>query len=1171
MEWYEQDDTLARLKGCFRTLYRKALENAIPDLTIADEGLEHLDKLMIRLLVIICACLPHTVADVEEYILDTFPNPIDESVISEARGMLEKGKKRSHLSACVDKFHSVLQKDILCYKIDQQLSLYVITVADYLICNILKLTGTYIRNIKHTEIGSQDIKIAMFANNPLQELFNRDVDQIHEEMGRDTFIPYETLVKELLLEEQQFIRDLNLITKIFREPFITAAHLFSEREVQRLFSNVDDIYEFSVSFLGLLEDTIEMADNDTEQYTQVGDCFLEMAEAEEFSVYDTYCTSLRESSKVWSNILQKPEVLTYCQYIGAKYKFKFKEGVQYILPKLLIVPIQHCLKYFDFIDLLAGVTVHQEDHDNLEQALGILRTLQIQIKKTCDTLIGKRRHYGDAFECLLRPSRRRTPMHMLYELEEAIDAWERVYCIKCHLEKSAMDRTLDGLLQEQENATILRLPDPKHYRFAIPDKVGTDGNIVLEENKYNPSGVPLVKGGTILKLVERLTYHKYSGLNYQDFSATVRDEYKKFKKEYLEPVQLRVLNVLRQWVDHHFYDFAKDEILLDRLKEMVESKKGKSMRKWIESIVKIINRKEQEIYFSIASDTSPTFDFSPPPIEWYIARKSDQYSILTLHPVEIARQLTLIESELFRAVKPSELVGVMWTKPDKDKLAPNVLQLIQHSTLITHWCENEILKHENLEERTAVVLRFIEVLMVFEELNNLNGILEIASAIGSSPVHRLEHTFKEIPPKRLSYLKEMLGLTADHFRKYNEKLRSVNPPCIPFMGKYLTEILHTEEGNPDFLPTSSSETIINFHKRRKVADIVGEIQQFQNVPYCLREEPSIKRFLTSLDPTETKSKSQFEDYLYEQSLKVEPRDKTDPPKFSRRTDVPLKSPGIKIRSNSLTGMGIMTSNPIATRRTSGSGGRDSIRSFSEAVNQGSLASKKRTLSRSRGSNFEFLTSTSQPDAFLGRGAVRSLSLPIDPNIKLLKGNRIRTVSNSSIASTEPITLFENEYESSNEIIPPVPPRKSRSASSSDIHRLEVVEDKHEVLTRHLSFRGHPSGDSRLPLPIQEEVIFDENDQQDKPPPLPPKPRQLFIESTNPQKADDTGVPPPLPPRDFSSTPCANTFFNVHFMDNGDVDGNDVDKAPLPPPRLLNRSTSKTDEPPPPLPPRPAKA
>ena len=35
-----------------------------------------------------------------------------------------------------------------------------------------------------------------------------------------------------------------------------------------------------------------------------------------------------------------------------------------------------------------------------------------------------------------------------------------------------------------------------------------------------------------------------------------------------------------------------------------------------------------------------------------------------------------------RAVKPSELVGRMWTKADKNELAPNVLQLIKHSTTV---------------------------------------------------------------------------------------------------------------------------------------------------------------------------------------------------------------------------------------------------------------------------------------------------------------------------------------------------------------------------------------------------------------------------------------------------------------------------------------------------------
>ena len=62
----------------------------------------------------------------------------------------------------------------------------------------------------------------------------------------------------------------------------------------------------------------------------------------------------------------------------------------------------------------------------------------------------------------------------------------------------------------------------------------------------------------------------------------------------IQTILSRVLNVLRHWVDYHFYDFETDPSLLDRLTIFLESVKSKSMKKWVDSITKIIYRKVNE-------------------------------------------------------------------------------------------------------------------------------------------------------------------------------------------------------------------------------------------------------------------------------------------------------------------------------------------------------------------------------------------------------------------------------------------------------------------------------------------------------------------------------------------------------------------------------------------------
>ena len=65
----------------------------------------------------------------------------------------------------------------------------------------------------------------------------------------------------------------------------------------------------------------------------------------------------------------------------------------------------------------------------------------------------------------------------------------------------------------------------------------------------------------------------------------------------------------------------------------------------------------------------------------------NQPNVFQLHPKEIARQLTLIMAENFRAIHPSELVDASWMKEKKKEMAsPNLLKHTRFETMVRLTC-----------------------------------------------------------------------------------------------------------------------------------------------------------------------------------------------------------------------------------------------------------------------------------------------------------------------------------------------------------------------------------------------------------------------------------------------------------------------------------------------------
>ena len=81
--------------------------------------------------------------------------------------------------------------------------------------------------------------------------------------------------------------------------------------------------------------------------------------------------------------------------------------------------------------------------------------------------------------------------------------------------------------------------------------------------------------------------------------------------------------------------------------------------------------------------------------------------------------------------------------------------------------------------------------------------------------------------------------TDKNSQHYRQRLRTAEPPCIPFMGKIHTGLVFIEDGNSNFL--ADHPDLINFRKRMYKAEQILEIQQFQSVPYAFRPVPEIQQ------------------------------------------------------------------------------------------------------------------------------------------------------------------------------------------------------------------------------------------------------------------------------------------------------------------------------------------
>ncbi|MCJ1311190.1 hypothetical protein MMC25_004861 [Agyrium rufum] len=453
------------------------------------------------------------------------------------------------------------------------------------------------------------------------------------------------------------------------------------------------------------------------------------------------------------------------------------------------------------------------------------------------------------------------------------------------------------------------VPGPINEEIPWFLKLDHEGEMTFDL-KTNP---PQLRGGTLTALVEQLTRHDRLDapfnntflLTYRSFTTAPvlfemlverfsiqppqgisPSDFQVWTDKKQKPIRFRVVNIMKTWLDTYWMennDAASDQ-LLRRIhtfaKETVATTNTLGSAPLLSIIEQRLRGQESNTKRLVLTLNTST----PAPI---LPKNMKKLKFLDIDATEFARQLTIIESKLYGKIKPTECLDKTWQKKlasGEPEPAPNVKALILHSNQMTNWVAEMILAQADVRRRVIVIKHFITVADKCRTLNNFSTLTSIVSAFAASPIHRLSRTWTSVSARTLAMLESLRQLMDrnKNFASYRATLRTLQPPCIPFFGVYLTDLTFIEEGIPSVMKRTN---LINFTKRTKTAEVIRDIQQYQNAPYPLQAVPELQDHILS----QLQGASDVHE-MYDKSLQVEPREREDE-KIARYDRGAVRSPG----------------------------------------------------------------------------------------------------------------------------------------------------------------------------------------------------------------------------------------------------------------------------------------
>lgn len=318
----------------------------------------------------------------------------------------------------------------------------------------------------------------------------------------------------------------------------------------------------------------------------------------------------------------------------------------------------------------------------------------------------------------------------------------------------------------------------------------------------------------------------------------------------------RASNLLSNWVKICYSDFQFDRQVVEELfsfmgntlSSFLATEAPKSHLETQERVVDMCEAVAKKISgIENKSVKVPTVNAPKPIVMSKVPNDPRTLKLEDINPVELARQLTLMEFTVFQKVNAEELLGLGWMKDSKEWTAPNITQIISRSNQVTDWVTTYIITTPNLKKRINAIRHFLQMAEACYEMKNFNTLFEIMMALVSHPIYRLRRTWDGIGRVyREKYTKyETITSFAGSRRNYREELKQVNlgkEPCLPYLGVHLTDLVFFDQGNAGY-KFEGKEMYINLTKRSQMALVVNQLTSSQKYPFSFVTVEYIQQFM----------------------------------------------------------------------------------------------------------------------------------------------------------------------------------------------------------------------------------------------------------------------------------------------------------------------------------------